>query len=236
MTKLLLFDIDGTLLSTQGAGMRAMRRAGIMVFGESFTFEGIEPAGGLDPMLVVAAAERCGIELADHHHSAFRETYCRILPEELAASGPRIRVMPGVIPLLEQLRNDPRVTLGVLTGNYGATAELKLRAGGIDPEAFVVRAFGDDGRDRPALVSVAMHRYEQLRGHRVPHRNIIVIGDTPRDVHAAAANGCPCLAVATGPYTVEQLTQAGADAVAQDLADPRILFQMIEQDVAPSPC
>ena len=227
MTKLLLFDIDGTLLSTHGAGMRAMHRAGVMLFGESFTFDGVVAAGGLDPLLLVAAAERCGIELADHHHAAFRDTYCRVLPEELAASGPRIRVMPGVIELLNDLRQDKRVTLGVLTGNYAVTAEMKLRAGGIDPDWFVVRAFGDDGNDRPSLVTHAMRQYEKLHGRTVPHRDVVVIGDTPKDVEAARVNGCRSVAVATGPYCESDLREAGADVVLADLSEPSRLLKML---------
>lgn len=209
--------------------MRAMHRAGVMLFGESFSFDGVVAAGGLDPLLLAAAAERCGIELEDRHHAAFRDTYCRVLPEELAASGPKIRVMPGVIELLNDLRRDPRVTLGVLTGNYAATAEMKLRAGGIDPNWFVVRAFGDDGKDRPSLVHVAMERYEKLRGHRVSHRDVMVIGDTPKDVHAAQVNGCISIAVATGPYSEADLRATGADLVVPDLGDPKPLLARVER-------
>lgn len=225
--KLLLFDIDGTLISTQGAGMRAMQRAGAELFGETFSFEGVTAAGGLDPLILVAAAERCGVALADHHHATFMQAYCRLLPDELAASGAQVRVMPGVVDLLNTLRDDHRVTLGVLTGNYGVTARLKLCAAGIDPNVFVIHAFGDEAPDRPSLVPLAMRRFEALHGRAIAPRDVVVIGDTPRDVHAAATHGCQSVAVATGPYGLAALRATGADMVLADLSDAAALREMI---------
>lgn len=226
-SKLILWDIDGTLLSTHGAGMRAMGRAGATLFGETFSFEGVEAAGNLDPLILLAAAQRCGIELADHHHGSFLETYCRILPEELAASAPHLRVMPGVHDSLAAMGADARLTLGLLTGNYPATARLKLKAAGIDPSIFSLGAFGDDAPDRPSLVPVAMRKYEQFRGEAVEPGNVILIGDTPRDVHAAKTHGCLAVAVATGPYTAADLRQTAADLVLESLEDAQPLWHLI---------
>jgi phosphoglycolate phosphatase len=227
MSKLLLFDLDGTMLSTQGTGMRAMRRAGQKVFGDRFKFDNIHTAGGLDPLLFRAAAVQAGIEPSEANHVAFREAYCRTLPQELASPEAGIVVHPNVKPLLLQLHEHPGVTLGILTGNYGYTARVKLLAAGIDPVIFAVTSFGDEGPDRPSLVKVAVARYEKLHG-RVPHwDHVLVIGDTPKDIDAAHANGCRCLAVATGPYTVEQLRAAKGDYVMKDLSDASVLWEWI---------
>ncbi|QNN21474.1 HAD hydrolase-like protein [Planctomycetales bacterium ZRK34] len=229
MSKLVLFDLDGTLLSTQGAGMRAMARAGAGLFGDGFHFEGIVAAGGLDPLLFAAAAERCGVDINDDNHTQFADAYFTTLEEELtiAARNGGVRVMPGVVELLALLHAHEGVTLGLLTGNYGRTAELKLRAGGIEPAQFVVRSFGDEAPDRPAMVPVALGRYESLHGRAVDPRDVVLIGDTPKDVEAAQAHGCIALAVATGPFDVEQLLAAGADAAVADLADATVLWEML---------
>ena len=227
MAKLILWDIDGTLLSTQGAGMRAMKRAAAATFGDVLTFDGIEVAGNLDPLILAAAAEGCGVALSQDHHGRFMETYCRLLPEELAASGKGLRVMPGVLDVLAAMRADDRLTLGLLTGNYRATARLKLAAGGIEPDWFPIGAFGDDAADRPSLVPVAMRRYEAMHGRPVAEEQVALIGDTPRDVHAAKTHGCHAVAVATGPYTAADLQAAGADLVLEDMTDPRPLMNLL---------
>lgn len=229
MSKLVLFDLDGTLLSTQGAGMRAMARAGASLFGDGFHFEGISAAGGLDPMLFAAAAIRCGVECDDEAHARFAEAYFITLEQELtiAARDGRVRVLPGVVDLLAQMHAHAGVTLGLLTGNYGRTAELKLRAGGIDPAQFVVRSFGDEAPDRPGLVPVAMRRYAQLHGRAIEPRDVVLIGDTPKDVEAARTHGCIALAVATGPFSVQQLLASGADAAVEDLSEAAVLWEML---------
>lgn len=227
MSKLLLFDLDGTLVSTQGAGMRAMRRAGMEVFGEAFSFDGIHVAGSLDPIIFHHGARTSGFEVADHHHETFKQAYHRLLPQELAAGGADVRHLPGAVELLTTLRQDVRATIGLLTGNYGVSADQKFRAVGIDPDWFAVRVFGDDAPDRPSLVPVGMNRYEALHGRRVPSRDVAVIGDTPRDVEAAHAHGCICFAVATGPYSVDELRATSADVVLENLLSPRPLWDWI---------
>lgn len=229
MSKLVLFDLDGTLLSTQGAGMRAMARAGASLFGEGFHFEGIVAAGGLDPLLFAAAAGRCGVDCNDDNHARFADTYYQVLEEELtlAARDGGVRVMPGVVELLASLGAHAEVTLGLLTGNYGRTAALKLQAGGIDPSMFVVTSFGDEAPDRPAMVPVALERYRALHGREAVACDVVLVGDTPKDIAAAKAHGCAAMAVATGPFSVQQLLDAGADAAVEDLSDPVALWELL---------
>jgi len=226
--KLLLFDLDGTLLRTHGAGMRAMARAGVMVFGESFTFDGISAAGGLDPLLLAAAAQKSGHVVAVEHHEQFKAAYMRVLPEELEAARELIQVMPGVVELLDELHADPRVSLGLLTGNYASTGPIKLVAAGIDPAIFEVTAFGDEAETREQMVPVALRRYADLHGAAPPPQHVAIIGDTPRDIDAARANHCTCFAVATGPYTVAELEAAGAHHALPDLSDPTPIRRFVE--------
>lgn len=222
--KLLLFDIDGTLLLTAGAGMRAMHRAGQRLFGPRFSFEHIVTAGGLDPLLLAEAIRSCGLTLADGDPDRFRDAYLPELELELRACAADVQLMPGVVELIERLRDDERVRLGLLSGNYAGAAPIKLRAAGIDPGWFEVQSFADHGPDRPSLVRHAMTQH----GDGLDPTDVIVIGDTPRDVDCAKVNGCIAFGVATGRYSVSDLEQAGADAAVASLADAGPLFELIE--------
>lgn len=224
---LLLWDLDGTILSTQGAGMRAMRLAGVELFGDRFTFEGITTAGGMDPLLYAAAAQQAGVPRCHEHHDRFRDAYCRILPEEMRRPESAVRLHAGVKPLLETLAAHPGLTLGLLTGNYARSGIMKLELGGIDPEIFALTAFGDEAPDRPSLVPLAAQRYRRLHGCEPRMDRVLVIGDTPRDVDAAHAHGAAALGVATGPYSVPQLRDAGADLVVENFTDPSPLWKWI---------
>ena len=225
--KLLLFDLDGTLLLTDGAGVRAMERAGRRVLGERFTLEGLTIAGGMDPLIYAEAAARTGAKDAHLLHDTFRRTYLEELRQELAATGHRARALPGIACLLDRLSGDPRVLVGMLTGNYAAAVPLKLGAVGLGLERFAVAAFGDDAATREALVGVALTRAVEKTGGPLTARDTIIIGDTPADIRCAAANGCGLLAVATGKYTPDQLRRAGAEMVVEDLSDPSPLLRMI---------
>lgn len=224
---LLLFDIDGTLLTTGGAGRVAFNSAASKLFGDHFTFDGIEFAGHLDRLIFDEAAARHGLDDHHLHHDSFRDTYVAELDAQLASRAHEVVVMPGVHDLLAALQTraadgEPLV-LGLLTGNYGASARLKLRSAGIDPDAFSIGAFGDQGACRADLVVVAMGQYERLTGRVASPGRTIVIGDTPRDVACAKAHGCLAVAVATGGYTASDLRAAGADLVMNDLRDPALL-------------
>jgi phosphoglycolate phosphatase-like HAD superfamily hydrolase len=134
---LVLFDIDGTLLLSHGAGTRSMLAAARELFGESVTLDGVEIAGCIDPLIWMEVARANGLPDAGAHHDRFRETYHRHLAERLAA-GHRVELLPGVRELLDALRASDDVTLGLLTGNYPETGGLKMRAAGLDPALFVV--------------------------------------------------------------------------------------------------
>ncbi len=214
--RLVLFDIDGTLLRAQGVGLRVMERVGRSLLGPAFTLEGIDFGGALDPWIFGQAAQRLGHDDPSHLHPTFRDAYLVELARELGDDDRRPVLLPGVLAALAAFRDDPIATLGLVTGNYARAVPLKLRAAGIDPEQFVVGAFGDDAPTRPDLVRLAMEQW-RARGAAPDPRRVVVIGDTPRDIDCAKKNGCRSIAVATGWHTVEQLEAAGADLVVRDL-------------------
>jgi len=228
---LLLFDIDGTLLTTRGAGQRAMARAAKRLFGERFTFERIHFAGGIDPLLFAEAARTSGMDHAIEQESAFREAYVEELRAELDRSD-GVTAMPGIASLIDTVRErmaaDDRVMLGLLTGNYHDAAPLKLAAAGLDAGWFPITAFGNEAPTRPDLPPVAMQRYQARTGHAADPRRVIVIGDTPRDVHCATTHNCVAFAVATGGATRDELEQAGADITVDSLADPAPLLDLLD--------
>ncbi len=230
---LILWDIDGTLLLTDGAGMRGMARAGRALYGDALRWEGIQVSGGLDPIIFEEAVARSGILAAPDDHARFHDTYLVELERELLSVGERARAMPGVreaiATLLRRSAEQRDVVQGLVTGNYSRAAPLKLRACGLDPAWFEVCAFGDDGRTRPDLVALALKRCEERFGWIPPARNVIVVGDTPRDVACAHAHGCVAFAVATGRYGMDELRASGADVVVRDLSDPRPLFALVDE-------
>ena len=232
---LLLFDIDGTMLLTGGAGMRALNRAGKVLLGDAFSFDGVQPAGGLDPLLFREAAVRSGVDDPSPYQERFKRLYLEVLREELEAGARGVRALPGVLALLGglgRLALHQDLTLGLLTGNYREGALLKLAAAGIDSSLFTVSVCGDDAADRRAMVAVAKQQYSALAGrHRPPDSSkVIVIGDTPRDVDCAHSNGALCFAVATGPYSTRDLEAAGADVVVPDLTDPSPLLALMDEE------
>lgn len=215
----MLFDIDGTLIATGGAGQRAMNRAFDDVFGIPDAFAGLELAGRTDSSILTDAFAGQGLAPSRPAVAAFRARYGECLAEEVASDGNGKRVMPGIARLLEQLSSERSTFLALLTGNYAEAARIKLEHFRLW-QYFRCGAFGEDSHDRNHLVPVAV---ERARAAGLPEQGeacrVVVIGDTPRDVACAAAHGARSIAVATGPYPGERLSRAGADVVFEDLAD-----------------
>ncbi|MEM8738230.1 MAG: HAD family hydrolase [Planctomycetota bacterium] len=228
---LLLFDIDGTLLDAAGAGRAGWERATAELFGDALDFTGVTMAGQVDNAIFAAAAERAGWSDYEEEHRRLREHYPYRLAEELDRRRGRVRALPGVLPLLDALAQAARAAagpvVGCLTGNQRTGAAMKLKAVGIDPDRFVVEAYGDEADTRPQLVQLAMQRYAQQYGHPPDPRRVVVIGDTPHDIESALAHRCYALGVATGQHDIAELTAAGADRVLPDLRDPAVLWELI---------
>jgi len=221
--KVLLFDIDGTLLRAYGAGSEAMRRAAVKLLGERCHGAQIDLGGALDPWIFERLASHGGYEVDDSMHARFRPLYAELLVEQLAKPESKCLAMPGVHTLLAHLREAKSWTMGLLTGNFAETGAIKLRRAGIEVEQFEIAAWGDMAKTRPGLVPVALAQLPRT----VASRDVIVIGDTVRDVHAAHENGAICLAVTTGGSTRSQLEEAGADVVLDNLEDLEAVLKHI---------
>jgi phosphoglycolate phosphatase len=216
MARLLLFDIDGTLVLTGGAGVRAMTRAFEELYGIRGAFTGVHMPGRTDASILADAARTHRIPPDDLDR--FRDVYVAHLEREIDLPGPRKGVMPGVPALLERLSACEDVFLALLTGNYERAARVKLEYFGLW-RYFRCGAFGDAAPDRNRLVAKAIDRVRACGGPAVAAADAVVIGDTPLDVACAAAGGARSVAVATGGYDVETLRASGADAVLPDLGD-----------------
>lgn len=217
--RLLLFDIDGTLMVSRGSGMRAMNKAMQQTFGLEPRPSEIRPHGKTDPLLFeeLAAVYQLPLERLAANMDVLQQVYATHLEIGLR-DRELIEVKPGVVDLLESLRSRPEVHLGLVTGNLQRTAWLKLEAAGL-ASYFSTGGFGSDARRRAGLVERALQRFE-VQGVVCERRSTWVIGDTPDDVHSGLSHGTNTLAVATGTHDRHSLQQAGPDVVLDDFADP----------------
>lgn len=219
MPKLVLFDIDGTLVLTGGAGVRAMTRACDEIVGSSNALHGVAVAGRTDWIILSDALERMGRDLDQQLFRALRDRYVTYLREEIKVPGHGVKaVMPGIQALLDDLQARDGVYLGLLTGNFEAGARIKLEYFDLW-RYFQCGAFGDDAADRNALVPFAVSRARDCGVPDLAPQDILVVGDTPHDIACARAVGATPVAVATGMFTTEQLRDSGADIVFRDLSD-----------------
>jgi phosphoglycolate phosphatase len=225
--KAVLFDIDGTLLRGYGAGTRAMTRAGRAILGDAFSLEGVMIGGGLDPVIYAEAGRNLGHDDPLALHDSFRERYLEELRAELLAGERRAHLLPGVLPLLAELERRSDVVVGLVTGNYQRAVPIKFEFVGLGLERFSAGGFGDDAATRPGLVPIALERLQRVLGRALRAQDAIIVGDTIRDVDCALRNGCRCFGVGTGAHTLAELSQAGAQRVADDLSDPEPLLSML---------
>jgi phosphoglycolate phosphatase-like HAD superfamily hydrolase len=225
---LVLFDIDGTLCLSGGAGARALERALLELLGVSRGLSGITLDGATDPaiMRAIFAAQSLDFDAALSERVLAR--YLELLPEELQ-TGNGYQLMPGVAELLEQLMAED-IAIGLCTGNLVQGARAKLSHGGIwDPFAppHFGGGFGSDAEERHEIVRVAIARAETHLARSLAPRDVLIVGDTPRDVAAALAVGVPCLGVATGRSSEAQLAEAGATYTSATLEGPGVLSLLL---------
>jgi phosphoglycolate phosphatase-like HAD superfamily hydrolase len=217
--RLILFDIDGTLIQAHGAGHRSLVRAMQDVFGTAGPHDEYDWRGKTDPQIVSDLLRQAGLPertIVTGLAECF-ERYRRYL-EETLANGHRVDVLPGVAGVLHTLSTRQGALVGLLTGNVEPGAVAKLRPTGLWPY-FRVGAYGSDDADRRRLPAIARDRASAVTGGPIGFAEMVIVGDTPLDVDCARACGARAVAVATGQHTVAELAACDPDAVFADLAD-----------------
>lgn len=221
MKRLLLFDVDGTLVDVDGAGRAALRGALIEVYGRTGPIDTFDFHGKTDPAIVHGLLREAGMSEREIEAelSLLWRSYLRGLERELDERGARgrVRPYPGVVELLDRLERAEDFVLALVTGNVEEGARHKLRAGGLDGR-FRFGAYGSDSAWRPDLPPLAMRRARDLLGRSFRAEETWVIGDTPEDIACGRASGLRTLAVATGRHGVEELEAHGPDEVVAELS------------------
>lgn len=225
--KLILFDIDGTLLWTDGAGRRAMEGALFGMFGHhgnpAYRYD-----GKTDRQIVREQMRDAGVDdahISSRMHDVL-QSYVLLLELELrdVASA---RLCAGVRPLLDAVEAQERATIGLLTGNIEQGARRKLQAVDLDFARFRINAFGSDHEDRPQLPVVAQQRAEAFFGTTMPGEHMVIIGDTPADIQCGRALGARAIGVATGRYSVDDLAAHDPVAVFETLEDTDAVLEAL---------
>jgi phosphoglycolate phosphatase len=225
---LALFDIDGTLVDTAGAGRDAIEVALLEVYGTTGPINDLSFAGLTDPFIARTLMRHAGLEdrEIDAGLDALWTTYTERLIEILADRRDDARVHPGVHALLAALES-VEAAIGLVTGNIATGAHEKLRTCGI-ADRFEFGSFGSDAENRNELPAIAIDRARASTGFDFSPERTWIIGDTPRDIDCARACGVRVLAVATGSFTVGELAEAGADHVLASLADTGRVLRVLD--------
>ena len=218
--KLVLFDIDGTLLRGDGSARRAFEGSLTHVFGTT-PDPRVHYDGKTDPQIARELMRLAGHDDAaiDERLSLAIDGYLERLRREVSNGTRHFEALPGVDALLDALEPRDDVVLGLLTGNVADGATIKLRCAGLDVARFRVNAFGSDHEHRPELPRVAQRRAREVTGHHFEGDAIVVVGDTPADIACARSVGARTLAVATGRYSVDELAEHAPTAAVADLTD-----------------
>jgi phosphoglycolate phosphatase len=227
--RLLLFDIDGTLLHTNGAGKAAMVFALEQLFGTSGPSAAYRLAGKTDKRIIMDLLTAAGID-GEEIEARLPEVYAVMADRARHTFGKAdISCCPGVRELLDELRASPDVLLGLLTGNNELIAPMKLAAAGLDPGDFAIAASGSQSLERNELPSVAWQRARALTGQIFDGAGTVIIGDTPADIICAGVSGSTSLAVATGGYSAAALAGYDPDHLVDTLADTRAVLDILLQ-------
>ncbi|MEE2973355.1 MAG: HAD family hydrolase [Planctomycetota bacterium] len=220
---LVLFDIDGTLLRSRGVGLRAMQAALEAIHpprqeGDVHDVSTVDTAGRLDPLIWREMLGQRNLDPTDEGHDLFRRTYCEHLARMIEAEQPVVGLR-GAAEAVAWVRDRPDLIAALLTGNYEETGRLKVRAAGIDPDDFAFGVWGCEAATRRGLPPIGIERAVAHAGRPIDPSTAVIVGDTPADIDCARAAGCRVIAVATGRFTEEELTDHHPDAVLPDLSD-----------------
>jgi len=227
MLKLILFDIDGTIIDSGGAGTRSLNLAFKELFSIDNAFKGIAMAGKTDIQIVKEGIARYNLPLENGILSEVINSYLKNLVREM--NNDKRHIKPGIKEALEMLiSKNSDYQIGLLTGNIEQGARIKLDPFGLN-QYFPSGAFGSDDEDRNKLLPIAIERFGNISGKRINFKDCIIVGDTPRDVYCAKPYGAYCIAVATGQYSFNSLIKAGADLVMKDLSDTTAFLKAINK-------
>jgi len=224
--KFILFDIDGTLIDSGGAGVMALNLAFQDLFSVSDAFRSIKMAGKTDLQILNEGLILHNIISSNGVVPAFFECYITHLRKAMHASDGHVKA--GIREALIELRKDEDLVLGLLTGNIEQGAMIKLEAFDLD-RYFETGAYGNDDADRNRLLPIAREKLKECRSLDIDYQDCIVIGDTPRDVECSKPYGAYSIGVATGPYSYARLEEAGADAVFYDLSDTARFMDIVRK-------
>jgi phosphoglycolate phosphatase-like HAD superfamily hydrolase len=224
--KLILWDIDGTLIISHGAGIRAMERALTKCFGLKGDLSKIDWAGRTDTWIGAEVLRKNGVPETPQNSHAFLETYLELLPGELE-SGPQGQVLPGVLALLETLHRRPDIAQGLLTGNLQRGAQLKLTHYKVW-HFFEFGAFADDSPRRNELGPHALRRARERHAVEFAPERTFIIGDTPHDIECGKVIGARTIGVATGRYSVADLAGHEPTAVFRNFSDTAAFLSVID--------
>ena len=231
MRRLVLFDIDGTLLTADGAGKRALHDALVDVFGTTGPIDGYSFAGRTDPEIVHALMSAAGLP----HHEIDRGLaglwahYVANLRREMEHT--EVEALPGIPDLLRRVEEaGGQVVMGLLTGNIEEGARIKVEAAGLGWDRFQVGAYGSDHADRPELPAVAVRRARERTGVEYAGKEIVILGDTPFDISCGAHLGVRTIAVATGGHPAEELATHSPDHLFRDFTDVDAAWAAIAGD------
>jgi phosphoglycolate phosphatase-like HAD superfamily hydrolase len=214
--KLVLFDIDGTLINPGEAGRNSLTMAFTEMFLIQDAFAEIRMAGKTDIQIIKEALSAHGLTSIDGIIPSLLSLYLKNLKKETNSN--RACLKPGVVELLDGLNSMDNYWLGLLTGNVEQGARIKLGAFGMN-HYFPLGAFGDDSEDRNKLLPIAVERFSSMTDIDINYSDCIVIGDTPMDVECAKPFGATSIAVSTGIYSYESLLETEADYVLKDLSN-----------------
>lgn len=227
--QLVLFDIDGTLLHPAGCGRAATVLAMREVFGTAGVLDQVNFAGKTDWQILLEALQPAGFarETVQAHLDPYDQTVARILDEIIG--GFPLKPCAGALDAIAALRSDPGVLVGLVTGNMQGLVSIKLQTAGFDPADFKIGAYGSEGWERSMLPPLALRRAREYSGHDFAPEQIVIIGDTPGDVACAESIGARTIAVATGPFNIEQLRACQPSYTFETLSDTGMLLEAIFQ-------
>ncbi len=228
MRSICLFDIDGTLLRTGGAGQKAMERALTDVFGVPNPCEDIPAAGRTDRAITHDLFTHHELSPNSQQWEEFQTVYFRHLNTTLAEL--EGAVLPGISKLLNHIATRSDVSMGLLTGNFREAARIKLQHHKID-QHFAYGGYGDHHHNRDDVARVAYAEACRHWKREIHPQTVCVIGDTPSDVKCARAIGARAIAVATGMFTVDELAQSQPDELYEDFSSPELFLARLEQSI-----